>query len=122
MSGLGYPSLGKDPGPKTKKRPGQDTMEYSFSWKGSKTRNHGRDLGREAMGFPPYECTNKLKALPSLILCMWVVTSPKSEVNHETKFYLRIFYSTHVFRHLASNPLVVGIVSSIPTEGNFILN
>ena len=52
-------------------------------------------------------------------------SSPKSEVEHETKFSLRIFYSTRlgssrVDRHLTSNPLMVGDVSLIPTCGNFI--
>ena len=52
--------------------------------------------------------------------------SPKSELEHETKFYLRIFCSKHVWvaqwnRHLTStNPFMVGIVSSITTGGNFI--
>ena len=41
--------------------------------------------------------------------------NPKSEVEHETKFYLRIFYSTHVWvadwnKHLTSNPLMAGVV------------
>ena len=53
------------------------------------------------------------------------IISLKSEVEHETKFYLLIFYSTHVWmakwnRHLTFRPLMVGIVSSIPTGGNFI--
>ena len=42
--------------------------------------------------------------------------SSKSEVVHETKFSLRIFYSTHVWvaewnRHLTSNPLMASVVS-----------
>ena len=54
-----------------------------------------------------------------------MIQSPKSEVEHETKFSLRIFYSTNVWvaewlRHLPSNSLMVGVVSSVPTGGNFI--
>ena len=46
--------------------------------------------------------------------------SPKSEVEHETKFSLKIFYSTHVWvvewnRHLPSNPLAASVVSLVPT-------
>ena len=41
-------------------------------------------------------------------------------MEHETKYNIRIFYSTHVWvaewsRHLTSIPLMVGVVSSIPT-------
>ena len=49
--------------------------------------------------------------------------SPKSEVEHETKFTLRIFYSTHVWVaewHLPYNPVIADVVSSITTEGNFV--
>ena len=47
-------------------------------------------------------------------------------MEHETKFSLIIVYSTHVWvaecnRHLLSNhPLMVAVVSSIPTRGKFI--
>ena len=48
----------------------------------------------------------------------------KNEGEHETKFYLRIFYSTHVWmaewnKYLTSNPVMVSALSSVPTEGNF---
>ena len=51
--------------------------------------------------------------------------SPKSEVVHETKFSLKISYSTHAFlaqldQHQTCKPVMVNIVSSIPTGGNFI--
>ena len=49
--------------------------------------------------------------------------SPKSEVVHETKFSLKISYSTHAClaqldRHQTCKP--VSVVSSNPTGGNFI--
>ena len=51
--------------------------------------------------------------------------SPKSEVMHETKFSLRIFYSTHVClaqldQHQTCIPVMVSVLSSSPTGGNFI--
>ena len=51
--------------------------------------------------------------------------SPKSEVVHETKFSLKISYSTHAFlaqldQHQTCKPVMVNIVSSIATGGNFI--
>ena len=51
--------------------------------------------------------------------------SPKSEVVHETKFSSKISYSTHVClaqldRHQNCKPMMVGVVSSNPTGGNFI--
>ena len=50
---------------------------------------------------------------------------PKSEVVHETKFSLKISYSTHVclaqlVRHQTCKLVMVSVVSSIPTGGNFI--
>ena len=49
--------------------------------------------------------------------------SPKSEVVHETKFSLKICYSTHAClaqldQHQTCKP--VSVVSSSPTGGNFI--
>ena len=51
--------------------------------------------------------------------------SPKSEVVHETKFSLKISYSTHfslaqLDRHQNSKLVMVSVVSSSPTGGNFI--
>ena len=51
--------------------------------------------------------------------------SPKSEVVHETKFSLKISYSTHAFlaqldQHQICEPLMVSVVSSSPIGGNFI--
>ena len=51
--------------------------------------------------------------------------SPKSEVVHETKFSLKISYSTHAClaqwdQHQTCKPVMVGVVSSNPTGGNFI--
>ena len=51
--------------------------------------------------------------------------SPKSEVVHETKFSLKISYSTHAClaqldQHKTCNPVMVSVVSSNPTGGNFI--
>ena len=51
--------------------------------------------------------------------------SPKSEVVHETKFSLKISYSTHAClaqldQHQTCKPVMVSVVSSNPTGGNFI--
>ena len=51
--------------------------------------------------------------------------SPKSEVMHETKFSLKISYSTHAClaqldQHQTCKPVMVSVVSSNPTGGNFI--
>ena len=51
--------------------------------------------------------------------------SPKSELVHETKFSLKISYSTHAClaqldRHQTCKPVMVSVVSSSPTGGNFI--
>ena len=51
--------------------------------------------------------------------------SPKSEVVHETKFSLKISYSTHAClaqldQHQTCNPVMVSVVSSNPTGDNFI--
>ena len=49
--------------------------------------------------------------------------SPKSEVVHETKFSLKISYSTHACLALLDQtckPVMVTVVSSSPTGGNFI--
>ena len=51
--------------------------------------------------------------------------SPKSEVVHETKFSLKISYSTHAClaqlnQHQTHKPVMVNVVSSSPTAGNFI--
>ena len=51
--------------------------------------------------------------------------SPKSEVVNETKFSLKIFYSTHVClaqldQHQTCKPVMVSVVISSPTGGNFI--
>ena len=50
--------------------------------------------------------------------------SPKSEVVHETKFSLKISYSTHVClvqldQHQTCKPVMVSVVSSNPAGGNF---
>ena len=50
--------------------------------------------------------------------------SPKSEVVHETKFSLKISYSTHAClaqldQHHTCKPVIVSVVSSNPTGGNF---
>ena len=50
---------------------------------------------------------------------------PKSGVVHETKFGLKISYSTHAYlaqldQHQTCNPVMVSVVSSNPTGGNFI--
>ena len=50
--------------------------------------------------------------------------SPKSEVVHKTKFSLKISYSTHAClaqldQHQTCNPVMVSVVSSNPTGGNF---
>ena len=50
----------------------------------------------------------------------------KGKVVHEKKTVKDMSYSTHVWlaewdKHLTSNPLMVSVVSSIPTWGNFIL-
>ena len=51
--------------------------------------------------------------------------SPKSEVVHEIKFSLKISCSTHVClaqldQHQTCKPVMVSVVSSNPTGGNFI--
>ena len=51
--------------------------------------------------------------------------SPKSEVVYETKFSLKISYSTHAClaqldQHQTCKPVMVSVVSSNPTAGNFI--
>ena len=51
--------------------------------------------------------------------------SPKSEVVHETKFSLKISYSTHAClaqldQHQTYKPGMVSVVSSNPTGGNVI--
>ena len=51
--------------------------------------------------------------------------SPKSEVVHETKFSLKISYSTHAClaqlgQHQTYKLVMVSVVSSNPTGGNFI--
>ena len=51
--------------------------------------------------------------------------SPKNEVVHETKFSLKISYSTHAClaqldQHQTCKPVMVTVVSSNPTGGNFI--
>ena len=48
----------------------------------------------------------------------------KSEVVHETKFSLKISYSTHAClaqldQHQTCKPVMVSVVSSNPTGGNF---
>ena len=50
--------------------------------------------------------------------------SPKSEVVHETKFSLKIPYSRHAClaqldQHQTCKPVMVSVVSSNPTGGNF---
>ena len=50
--------------------------------------------------------------------------SPKSEVVHETKFSLKVSYSTHAClaqldRHQTFKPMMVSIMISGPTGGNF---
>ena len=52
--------------------------------------------------------------------------SPKNEVVHETKFSLKISYSTHAClaqldQHQTCKPVRVSVVSSNPTGGNFFL-
>ena len=51
--------------------------------------------------------------------------SSKSEVVHETKFSFKISYSTHAClaqldQHQICKPVMVSVVSSNPTGGNFI--
>ena len=51
--------------------------------------------------------------------------NPKSEVVHETKFSLKIYYSTHdclkqLNRHQTCKTVMVSAVSLSPTGGNFI--
>ena len=51
--------------------------------------------------------------------------SPKSEVVHETKFSLKISYSTHAClaqldQHQTCKPVMVSVVNSSSTGGNFI--
>ena len=51
--------------------------------------------------------------------------SPKSELVHKTKFSLKISYSTHAClarldQHQTCKPVMVTVVSSNPTWGNFI--
>ena len=51
--------------------------------------------------------------------------SQKSDVVHETKFSLKIFYSTHdslahLDEHQTCKPVMVSVVSLSPTGGNFI--
>ena len=51
--------------------------------------------------------------------------SSKSEVVHETKFSLKISYSTHAClaqldQHQTCKPMMISIVSSSPTGSNFI--
>ena len=51
--------------------------------------------------------------------------SPKSEVVHETKFSLKISYSTHAClaqldQHETCKPVLDSVVSSNPAGGNFI--
>ena len=51
--------------------------------------------------------------------------SPKSKVVHETKFSLKISYSTNAClaqldQHQTCKPVMVSVVSSNPTGGNFI--
>ena len=53
------------------------------------------------------------------------VPSPKNEVVHETKFGLKISYSTHACLahldgHQTCKPVMVSVVSSSPTRGNFV--
>ena len=50
---------------------------------------------------------------------------PKSEVVHETKFSLKISFSTHAClaqldQHQTCKPVMVSVVSSNPIGGNFI--
>ena len=50
--------------------------------------------------------------------------SPKSEVVHETKFSLKISYSTHAClaqldQHQACNTVMISVVSSNPTGDKF---
>ena len=52
-------------------------------------------------------------------------SSPKSEVVHETRFSLKISYLTHAClaqldQHQTCKPVMVTVVSSNPTGGNFI--
>ena len=51
--------------------------------------------------------------------------SPKSEVMYETKFSLKISYSTHAClaqldKHQTCKPMMVSVVSSSPTGDNLI--
>ena len=51
--------------------------------------------------------------------------SPKGEVMHETKFSLKISCSTHAClaqldQHQTCKPVMVSVVSSTPSGGNFI--
>ena len=51
--------------------------------------------------------------------------SPKIEVMHETKLSLKISFSTHarlaqLDQHQTCKPVMVSVVSSSPTGGNFI--
>ena len=51
--------------------------------------------------------------------------SPKNEVVHETKFSLKISYSTHAClaqldQHQTCKPVMVSVVSANPTGGKFI--
>ena len=51
--------------------------------------------------------------------------NPKSEVVHETKSSLKISYSTHAClaqldQHQTCKPVIISVVSSNPTGGNFI--
>ena len=51
--------------------------------------------------------------------------SPEREVVHETKFSLKISYSTHAClaqldQHQTCKPVMVSVVSLSPTGGNFI--
>ena len=53
--------------------------------------------------------------------------SPKSEVVHETKLSLKISYSTHAClsqldEHETCKPVMVSVVSSNSTGGNFIFS
>ena len=52
---------------------------------------------------------------------------PKSEVVHEAKFSSKISYSTDVWlagmdKHQTSKLVMVSVLSSIPTGGNFVID
>ena len=59
------------------------------------------------------------------ITCSIESRNPISEVVHETKFSLKMSYSTHAYlaqldRHQTCKPVMVSVVSSNPTAGNLI--